>query len=159
MTGLDGSLALSDLTDEQQISACEAANAHFAANHDHEAMTKAMCVMSGMMAGMMGMTCQEAYDACMANPQPMEEDDCSEDLDDLSECTDVTVAEVELCVAAQWAQQEEMIAAMAEMTCEDIESADPSDDTGMMEEPETPAECAGLEDKCPTFFADDDDDM
>lgn len=26
-TGLDGSLALSDLTDEQQISACEASNA------------------------------------------------------------------------------------------------------------------------------------
>ena len=52
----------------------------------------------------------------------------------LSACTEVTVAETEACIAAQWAQQAEMFAAMAEMTCEDMESAEPSDDMEMMEE-------------------------
>jgi hypothetical protein len=162
MTGLDGSLAMSDLTDDQQISACEASTAHLMANHDHETMTKAMCVMTGMMSGMMGMTCQEAYDGCMADPQPMEEPNCADEIDDLSGCTDVTVAEIEACVAAEWAQQEEMMVAMAAMTCEDIEASmeEPSDDDmDMTEEPETPAACVGVEEKCPAFFADDDGDM
>jgi hypothetical protein len=158
MTGLE----MSDMTDEQQVSACESANAHLMENHDHEVMSKAMCVMTGMMAGMMGMTCQEAYDGCMENPEPMEETNCADEIDDLSGCTDVTVAESEACIAAEWAQQEEMMAAMAAMTCEDIEASmeEGSDDSmGMMDEPETPAACAGLEEKCPAFFADDEDDM
>jgi len=157
-TGLDGALALSDLTDEQQIAACEAGDAYFMANHDHDTMQKMGCVMAGMMAGMMGATCQEAYDACMADPQPMEETDCSEDLDDLSGCTDVTVAETEACINADWVVQMEAMTTMAAMTCDDIEAAmsDP-EGGGMMEEPPTPAECEGLEDKCPAFFADEDD--
>jgi len=158
-TGLDGSLAMSDLTDEQQIAACEAGDAWLMANHDHDEMTKARCVMSGMMAGMMGSTCQEGYDACMENPEPMEADDCAEEVDDLSACTEVTVAETEACIMAQWAQQMEMMTQLAAMTCEDIEAAmaEPDEDPGMMEDDEIPAECEGLEEKCPAFFADDED--
>ena len=156
-TGLDGTLVMSDLTDEQQVAACEGGTAHLTASHNHEDMTKAMCLMTGMMAGMMDITCDEAYDACMADPQPMEEDDCADSIDDLSACTDITVAEVEACILAQWAQQEEMFAAMAAMTCADLESADPEETGGMMEEPETPAACEGLDEKCPVFFSDDED--
>ena len=109
----------------------------------------------------MGMTCDEAYDACMADPQPADDDgNCADEIDDLSECTDVTVAETEACISAQWAQQAEMFAAMAAMTCDDIEASmeEPSDeDMDMNEEPELPAECVGLEEKCPVFFADDED--
>lgn len=157
-TGLDGELALSDLTDEQQIAACEAGTAYMSANMDADAMKQAGCKMSGMFAGMMGITCQEAVDACMADDEPMEEEDCSEAVDDLSGCTEVTVAETEACMMAQWTQQTEALAALAAMTCDEIEAAAASGEgEGMMEEPEEPAECEGLEDKCPAFFAADDD--
>ncbi len=159
-TGLDGASALSDLTDEQQIAACEAGDAYFEANHDHEVMEKFGCVMAGMMAGMMGTTCQDAYDACIADdPEPVEESDCSSDIDDLSGCTDVTVAELEACVNAEWIVQMEAMATMAAMTCDDIEAAMSDPEGGTMEEPPTPAACEGLEEKCPAFFADDADDM
>ena len=151
-------MALSEMTDEQQIAGCEAGDEYMKSNVDPEMMKTVSCVMSGMMAGMMDMTCQEAYDGCMAEPMETEESDCSEDIDDLSACTDVTVAELEACFTAEMSQNMEMLSEIAVMTCEDIEAAmaDP-EGGGMMEEPPTPAECVGLDEKCPAFFGDDDD--
>jgi hypothetical protein len=159
-TGLDGTLALSEMTDEQQIAGCEAGDEYMKSQVDPEMMKTVSCVYSGMMSGMMGMTCQEAYDGCMAEPLETEETDCSEDIDDLSACTDVTIAELEACFTAEFSQNMEMLSEMAAMTCDDIEAAmsDP-EGGGMMEEPPTPAACEGLDEKCPAFFADDEDDM
>jgi len=157
VTGLDQGLALADLTDDQQIAACEAGDAYVAANADHDDMQKATCAFSGMFASMMQMTCQEAVDACMAEPHEMEPSTCANDVQDLSDCTDITVGEVEACIDAEMTVVMEQMATLAGYTCAELE-ADGEAIMASLEDESTPAACDGLEAKCPVFFEDGDDD-
>lgn len=181
-TGLDGSLALSDLTDEQQISACEASEA-YGANweaENEELMKSANCYISVSVMASYSMDmpdgvesefdCQELLDQCLAGEGPFaeepEEDEegpdetCADQVEDFSECTEVTVAELEACSQAQMVIMEQAFQGFAQGTCADIEAAASSDDGPMAEsifpDLEDVPECAGLEEKCPALANEED---
>jgi hypothetical protein len=158
-TGLDEATALSDLTDAEQVSACQAAEAYWSSMpmDDYQHM---MCLMmGGMMAGMTGggeTECQAAYDECMADEMETEdtspeESDCT--ADDLSACTTVTVGDLEAYVVASMAQAMEEMAAGSAMTCADVMSGR---DGGMVETPPSAAVTV-IEEGCPALGNDDGD--
>jgi hypothetical protein len=174
-TGLDETAALSDLTDAQQVSACEAAEAYWGSMAPSEDAQKHMsCIMmSAMMAGgMFDMMdeedageagdplaiCQASYDECMASDMEGEEpgmgmerqaSDCTPD--DLSACTTVTVGDLEACADASMAEGMEEMAAIAAMTCATAMS---DMDAGMAETPPSAA-CTLIEEGCPALGNDD----
>ena len=181
-TGLDGSLALSDLTDEQQISACEASEAYGATwqAENEEIMKSAMCYINVSVVASYTMDmpdgvesefdCQELFDQCLAGEGPFaeepEEDEegpnetCADQVEDFSECTEVTIAELEACSQAQLALITEVYEELSTSTCEDIEAAASSDDGPMADsifpDLEDVPECVGLEEKCPALANEED---
>lgn len=113
--------------------------------------------------------CQAIYDQCLAGegpfaPDPDEEEDedeesCDEQLMDLSECTEVTVADLESCMQAQRAIMEQVFQGLAQGTCADIEAEamndeEPSSGSGLSLNMEDIPECADLPDKCPPMALD-----
>jgi hypothetical protein len=173
-TGLDGSLALSELTDEQQLSACEASGEYLenweAENADM--MKRADCYISTSFAVSFRMDipegsesefdCQEHYDQCV-DPAPREETDklndaeeesqpCADPLKDFSECTEVTVADLETCSLARLEILYSWYEILAAGTCQDIaasaQSEGPDDLMAGMPNMEEVPECVEVEEKC-----------
>jgi hypothetical protein len=156
-TGLDEATALSDLTDAEQVSVCQAAEAYWSSMPMDDSQHMICLMMGGMMAGMTrgGETeCQAAYDECMAGEMETEdtspeESDCT--ADDLSACTTVTVGDLEAYVVASMAQAMEEMAAGSTMTCADVMSGR---DGGVGEAPPSAAVTV-IEEGCPALGNDD----
>ena len=84
-----------------------------------------------------------------------EEESCADQIEDLSECTEVTIGDLEACSQAQFTLMDEMFRTLSEGTCADIEAAAGSEDDegllgmNMFPEMEDIPECADLPTKCP----------
>ena len=164
MLGLDGGLALSDLTDEQQISACEASGEYFDnwEAENAELIARSNCQMSVTMMMDFGeeVDCQEMYDQCIAgegpfaesDDEPVEEDpdSCDDQIVDLSECTEVTIADLETCQQAQLAMFTDLYGQNSAWTCDDLDLADPeSIPSKQYKDMSEIPECADLVGSCP----------
>lgn len=173
-TGLDESLSLSELTDEQQISACEVGGEFFAnwEAENAENIKRAHCYMSVSFSAQFSadfpeldapqFDCQERYDQCIAGEGTFAEDPeedaeeepeaCEDQLEDFSECTEATVAELETCSLARLEIMESGYEILAAGTCEDIaasaQSEGPDDLMAGIPSMDDVPECIEVEEKC-----------
>lgn len=171
ISGLPADQVIADTPEADQLVACEKFNdyaqAQMASIEDD--MQHVMCVsMAIMMAAFEGMgeeepvepdmeamktMCNEMYAPCMAEPMEPDEDgtdDCEVDTTCMA-----TVGEVEACAKDQMASQKAAFSELAQYGCDDLEIL-----MGMMGQDEAPmpASCQALEETCPSFLEDDDED-
>ncbi len=147
-TGIDPSTPLVDLTEDQRAQACQAAEDSFGSSGFVNVICGFQAVFVGAQSGVttdaeLQAACQTAYEGCLAEPPT---DDFSEGACDIptENCT-ATVGEGEAClndtIAAIQALESE-IPSCSEVTLADLE--------GLGEvEPEEPASCAVMDEKCP----------
>ena len=139
--GLSGKQA-NELNEEQRQQVCEDF-ADYAANKiSDEDQKNFACVLAGETAAAIDMntTCEEARDACLAEPaeDPVEEStDCS--VTEETDCT-ATVGEIRDCYEAQ-------VDALADFYSEFDCGAESTNASG-----ELPPECEVVQEKCPDFF-------
>ncbi len=145
-SGISGSLKISELSEAQAIALCkEAANGSFG-----QGIKAGLCTFQGIIEEQIsGGNCEEARDACMKEPIT----DCEADVkegDFVSDC-DVTVGEYRKCMDDYGAVYQEVA---KDITCdtdwEELQSGE--------EDPEPPASCKAIEQKCPGVFDDTDSD-
>lgn len=97
------------------------------------------CELAGVAASIFGMECETAKQECMSAPEEPEEPGSCDALG-FAGCT-ATVAEFKACTTA-------MVDAVAAMTCEST----------IADFMQKPAACAALEEKCPGFFEDEEEE-
>jgi hypothetical protein len=158
-TGLSESVALSELTEDEQIAACEATNDYMGSMAMSDAemqhmgcIDMAACVKVLSFEDYTEAVCQTMYDECMGSGMGLgmemdEPSDCT--AEGLSACTDVTAGDMEACTNAYMAESMAAMAAANAMTCADIMAAMEAGEGEEAMEPTTPAACVTVADGCP----------
>jgi len=149
--GVDGDTTLADLSDEDAVRICMNISDALERRVD---IVELNCTSAGIFAAALGdgtvATCEAEAAACVDDPPPEAEEetfDCDPSEVNDTDC-DVTVDEAAACL-------EDQLDALADfaalLTCDLLESAEEPD----VDEPETPASCVPLEERCPDIFGDE----
>jgi hypothetical protein len=153
LTSLDSSKKLKDLTDEEAYDACVSASEALADLFDKETLCLIAGVMTSIEMGGNKQMCETMYEQCkneelsdeLDNLSP--EEDCSEEDDDEESYEDceATVGELDKCFSDMKKAYQN---ATDDLSC----------NTTDLKEPDEPASCKAIEEKCPGTFGDDDED-
>jgi hypothetical protein len=146
-SGVPDSTKVTELTESEKTALCEEFADRF--KPVSEDLKIPSCSIDGIIAEMSGdgaTTCEEARDACLAQEDDGEAQDCSMN-EEIPENCDITVGEYRDCIDAYAGQVKNLA---SQITCDsDLQ------DLQNFEPPETPAACMTVQTKCPELAPDD----